>query len=432
MLAGQGGRRTACCPLFASIVVHMRSLPEATRTRGCLPMRLLFALAVAMTSACSDPASLQSPEAPAPVTTAMDDGAYLSRIDPLGGQWRVEQVGDDKFAIHDARIDFSAGGFLNHSAGCGGGYPAFYRLSGEQVTITRLEPIQVGKCSGAEAEDRTAAAASERQLAAFIDQLATWSRPDDQTLILTGKDGTQAVLTRPVEPHPELAGRWLIESIGDQPLVTERRPATLLISMDSIGAHADCNSMGGLFTIPAPGQISVGGPLVSTAIGCATEDAAEDALMVSGMTSATAYQLQGDRLVFTGGPGMKLRRPPPANRELAGEYVACGNTLLGGYHEGPITLTIDARTMRDNAECTADYSVDGPRLTLSMQNDPTCANTAPPFEPGHPTGIGGSISMLAVAKPDGFGFDSEGHLILRTARGLLTMCRKGDPPPFGG
>jgi hypothetical protein len=40
--------------------------------------------------------------------------------------------------------------------------------------------------------------------------------------------------------------------------------------------------------------------------------------------------------------------------------------------------------------------------------------------------------MLAVAQPDGFGFDEEGRLILRTGRGLLTICRKGSPPPFGG
>lgn len=397
-------------------------------------MRLLLIFAVATANACTDPADTVPTVEPAGalLTYAVDDGTYLSRIDPLGGQWQIQRIGDHDFTVHDARIDFSAGGFLNHSAGCSGGYPAFYRLIGEQVTITRLEPIQVGKCSAAEAENRTAAAASEQQLAAFVDELAIWSRPDDRTLILTGKDGTRAVLTRPVEPHPELAGRWLIESIGDQPVVTERRPATLLISMESIGAYADCNSMGGLFTIPAPGRISVSGPLVSTAIGCASEDAAEDALMVSGMTSATAYQLQGGRLQFTGGLGMKLHRPPPPNRNLAGQYEACGNTLLGGYHEGPITLAIDNQTMRDNAGCTAAYTAQGPELTLSTQDDPTCANTAPPFEPGYPTGIGGPISMLAVAQPDGFGFDDQGHLVLRTARGLLTMCRKGDPPPFGG
>ena len=71
---------------------------------------------------------------------------------------------------------------------------------------------------------RAASAASERRLAAFLDQLAGWQRPDDRTLILTAKDGTRATLTRPVEPHPEIAGRWIIESIGGKPLVTERRP----------------------------------------------------------------------------------------------------------------------------------------------------------------------------------------------------------------
>jgi heat shock protein HslJ len=402
--------------------------------RVWLLMRLLFLIAAAAASACTDPTAPQRVETPdrAPTEMLVDDGAYLRSIDPLGGQWRVERVGKDDFTVHDARIDFSAGGFLNHSAGCSGGYPAFYRLSGEQLMVTRLEPIRIGKCSPAAPEARTKAAASEQQLAAFLDQVATWSQPDDRTLVLTGKDGTEALLTRPIEPHPELAGRWRIESIGDQPLVTERRPPTLSISMGGIGAYADCNSMGGSFTIPAPGRIVVAGPMISTAIGCLPEDAAEDDLMAQAMTSATAYQLQGDRLVFTGGPGMTLRRPPLPNRELAGEYEACGNTLLGGYHEGPITLAIDSQKMRDNAGCTAAYTAEGPRLTLRLEADPACANPAPPFEPGRPTGIGGHISVLAVAQPDGFGFDDEGRLILRTARGLLTMCRKGDPPPFGG
>lgn len=396
-------------------------------------MRLLV-LAVAAVSSCTDPVEPQQTELPsrAPAAVAVDDGSYLRRIDPLGGQWHVEQIGNDDFTVHQARMDFSAGGFLNHSAGCRGGYPAFYRLSGEQLTVTRIEPIRIGKCWPAEPAARTAAAASERQLAAFLDQVATWRQPDDRTLVLTGKDGAQALLKRSVEPHPDLAGRWRIESIGDQPLVTERRPPTLSISMGGIGAYADCNSFGGSFAIPAPGRITVEGPLVSTAIGCLSEDAAEDALMAQAMTSATGYLLQEDRLVFTGGPGMILRRPPPVNRALAGDYQACGNTLLGAFHEGPITVAIDNKQMRDNAGCIAGYKAEGPRLVLDLQEGPACANPAPPYEPGKPTGIGGHISMLAVAQPDGFGFNDEGHLILRTGRGLLTLCRKGAPPPFGG
>ena len=128
---------------------------------------------------------------------------------------------------------------------------------------------------------------------------------------------------------------------------------------------------------------------------------------------------------------MVVRRPPEPDRHLAGEYKSCGNTLLGGYHEGPITLAIDNATMRDNAGCTATYTTEGPDLALDLQDGPACANAAAPYEPGKPAGLGGNISTLAVAQPDGFGFDEEGRLILRTGRGLLSMCRKGAPPPFG-
>ncbi len=359
-------------------------------------------------------------------STAVDDGTYLDRIDPLGGQWNVEQIGAEDFTRFNARIDFSAGGFLNHGAGCSGGYPAFYRLEGDRFTVIRREEVRIGKCASA------AAAASERRLANFLDEAVGWSKPVNRTLVLTAKDGSRAVLSRPTEPHPELAGRWFIETIGGAPLVTERRPPTVSISMGSISAHADCNSIGGPFTIAAPGRIAVSKQLISTERGCTPEDAAEDALMTQAMASATAYRLQNGRLVFTGEPGMVLRRPSPVNRALAGEYRACGNTLLGAYPDGPITLTIDEQAMRDNAGCTASYRSQGPRLVLRLDESAACARPSPPFVPGEAVMIGGQISTLAVARPGGFGFDDQGRLILRTTRGLLSMCRKGSAPPFGG
>jgi heat shock protein HslJ len=405
-------------------------LPEGM---SAWPLGLVLA-AAAMVAACTPWATSPISETPSSssVVTISDDGTYLRLIDPLGGQWGVERVGSDDFTRYQAWVNFGAGGFLNHSAGCGRGYPAFYRLDGEKLAITRLEPIKTGKCSGATPGAIAASVASERRLAAFLDNVASWSQGDDRTLVLTGKNGTQALLTRPIEPNPEIAGRWLIDSIGGRSFETERRPATLKIEQGGIGANADCNSMGTSFTIPAPGRIAITGPAISTLIGCPADDAAEDALISRAITSATAYRLQGRRLEFMGGPGMVLHRPPPPDRRLEGEYEACGNTLLGAYHEGPITLTIAGPEMRDNAGCTATYAADGPRLRLNLRGGPACANPAPPYEPGKPTGIGGSISMLAVAQPDGFGFDEEGRLILRTGRGLLTICRKGSPPPFGG
>lgn len=213
--------------------------------------------------------------------------------------------------------------------------------------------------------------------------------------------------------------------------MTERRPPTLTIAMGSIGVVADCNSMGAPFSIPSPGRIMVTSPIVGTEIGCGPEDLAEDALMTEAITGATAFRLDNGRLIFTGGPGMVVRRPPPPDRRLAGKYKSCGNTLLGGYHEGPITLAIDRRTIRDNAGCVAEYTTEGSRLILRLAESSACAASATPYIPGEPVSVGGAISTLAVTRPDGFGFSETGQLMLRTHRGLLTLCRAGAPPPFG-
>lgn len=413
--------------LILGAILAYGSFREMTR-QSCLVILLTVA-------GCTSPVTAPVPQPPASASIAAgaeDDGTYLRRIDPLGGQWRVEQLGGRDFTRFNASINFSGGGFLNHGAGCGGGYPAFYRLEGDRISITRLEKVQIGKCASASTTNRTDAADSELRLASFLDQLVGWSRPDERTVLLKARDGESALLTRPVEPHPEIAGRWLIESIAGKALVTEQRPPTLSISMNSVGVYADCNSMGGTFTVPAPGQIAVKGPFISTLIGCSAEDAAEDGLMMAAISGATGFRIEGDRLIFTGGRGMVVRRPPPPDRRLAGEYTACGDTLLGAYHEGPITLVIDGDTMVDNAGCSASYNTSGPELALTLKNGPACASTAPPFVPGQPVAVGGPVSPLATVRPDGYAFDEEGRLILRTNRGLLKMCRKGWPPPMGG
>jgi hypothetical protein len=87
--------------------------------------------------------------------------------------------------------------------------------------------------------------------------------------------------------------------------------------------------------------------------------------------------------------------------------------------------------MRDSAGCVADYTAEGPRLSLRLHGGPACAPKATPYVPREPVGIGGAISSLAVAPPTGFAFDKNGILILRTHRGHLAMCRKGAPKPFG-
>lgn len=368
---------------------------------------------------------------PVAATEAKDDGTYLERIDPLGGQWLVEQIGREDFRrFENANVTFQSGGFLNHGAGCGGGHAAFYRLDGQRLTITRREPVRIGKCEDS-AAGAAAAANSEAVLGRVLDQANTWSKPNSGTLVLRAADGTEALLTRPVEPHPDLAGRWLIETVGGKRFVTERRPAILSINRGGIGAAADCNSLSASFTVPAPGRLVVDGQIIATEMGCPPDDMAEDTLMARAIAGARAYRIEGDRLIISGSPGMTLRRPQPSNRRLAGDYESCGNTLLGAYHEGPITLRFDGSTVSDNAGCRATYRADGPALFLTLSDGPACAAKAPPFPPGEAVPVGGAISTLAVTKPDGYGFTESGQLMLRTNRGLLALCRKGDSRTFG-
>jgi hypothetical protein len=128
---------------------------------------------------------------------------------------------------------------------------------------------------------------------------------------------------------------------------------------------------------------------------------------------------------------MTLRRPASPDRRLAGDYESCGNTLLGGYHDGPITHRFASGSVTDNAGCTASYSTAGPDLAVTLGNGRSCSGKAVPYVAGEPIPVGGAISTLAVLRPDGFGFTDDGQLVVRTNRGLLTMCRKGQPKPFG-
>src|SRR5687767_7748737 len=97
--------------------------------------RILYLAAILSASSCGV-SEMAAPPEPAPglrpaSTGAVDDGTFLERIDPLGGQWAVERIGDEDFTRFKGWINFNAGGFLNHGAGCSGGYPAFYRLDGQ-------------------------------------------------------------------------------------------------------------------------------------------------------------------------------------------------------------------------------------------------------------------------------------------------------------
>ena len=354
------------------------------------------------------------------VDSPHDDGTYLARIDPLGGNWRVMSIGDLQAGAYESWVNFAEGGFLNHGGRCGGGAPAFYQIDGEKIVFSRFETPQYGKC------EEPNGVAFDRALTALIDRATIWQKPNAETLVLTAADGTRAVLTKPPVLRPDINGRWQMVSIGGEPF-----PATMTIGNDWMSAHADCNSISFDFAVPEPGKIVVK-DWIQTSMGCGKEREARDKKLARSVSAATSYSIDDEqRLVFGGPQSIILRRPAPADTSLAGDYEHCGNTTLGAYHAGPVTMRIASDTMTDNAGCTARYIADGPELSLTLGDEAACKQTAPPYRPREPIEIGGEYSPLALATPDGWAFTEDGVLKLRTPRGSLNLCRKGAPRPFG-
>jgi len=99
----------------------------------------------------------------------------------------------------------------------------------------------------------------------------------------------------------------------------------------------------------------------------------------------------------------------------------CNNSTLPDLsHDGEVWLEFGAGTVRDQAGCVASYETAGATLRLLLGEAPACRTAALPRRGA--AEIGGPRSALAQFRPDGFAWDEEGRLRLRTHRGLLALC----------
>ncbi|ANU06852.1 META domain-containing protein [Paraurantiacibacter namhicola] len=349
-------------------------------------------------------------------TTVPMGEAALAQIDPLGGTWIVRSVGMRDFPGDWGRVNFSGGGFFTHEAGCGGGHPAFYQARADgTLEVRRREAVRIGKCEGDWAPD------FERRLAAFFDKAATWSR-DGDVLRLTDSDGQVAVLERPADPVPALAGRWQIVTIGGQVWTGSVTP-TVQFQPGWMSGSAGCNTGGAQWSAPAPGRIAVGS-FAATQMGCSQELLESDSRLFGALAGVTGYEAGAEgRMVLTGRQEIVLERPPAPSARLKGRYRGCGNTIIGLYG-GELTMDFASDTATDQAGCRASYSVDGTALSLDFDDSPACSTPRiDRWDEGRDY-AGREVSTLALLRPDALAFDETGQLVMRAADGrTLTLCR---------
>ena len=344
---------------------------------------------------------------------AQADGSYLARIDPLGGSWSLESLGGENVSARRGYLTADGGGFISHGAQCGGGFPLFYKVDGDRIATTRREPVRPGKCGGARGAE-----AFERRWAAFLDDAVRWEREGD-TLRLASADGAVAVLSRPTFPFPEIAGRWKVVAIGGKPFDASAR-----FLPSGLSAQARCNTLWASYAA-GPNGIDVEDNPAATQQGCTPTLLEEDGKLFGAFARVTGHRIESGRLVLTGGPGLELIRPDPTDRRLAGRFETCGNSMLGASTDGDATLVFARYTVTDAAGCRASYRVERERLFIDRPDDPRCAGDPATYDPGMGASAlhGRTRSSLAVLRPDGFAFDEEGRLVLRTVVDNWTLCR---------
>jgi heat shock protein HslJ len=204
-------------------------------------------------------------------------------------------------AAAEARLVFG-GGEYSTQAGCGN-FGGFYSVEGPRIRVRPRDPVRTGKCSS------RAAARLEAALAGFVAQASLYTFLPDGSLRIIARDGRFGLFRRPPHAVPALAGPWLVEGIGGDPIAWSRR-AQLLFEEERVSASAECNHYGARVRPAGSGFLVTGG--AATEMACDPERMAFDARLFAAVAKARRWaKLPGGRVRLEGtGEPLLLTRPP--------------------------------------------------------------------------------------------------------------------------
>ena len=253
--------------------------------------------------------------APAPVPETPKEAVSVvpAATPPILGRWFVDSVDDLEFPKPEtglrAFVDFDESGFLSHAASCGGGYPAFFTLAGQAISVTRREAVIYAKCDSSAGERR------ERALTAALDAAASWALEGDR-LTISASDGSVIRLSRPTEPIPELGGEWVVVSIGGKPF-DEGPTARVTLTRGFMGGTGGCNLLSTQYDATRSGDFRMTGMLTTTQMACDTVLMQRDAALFGALGSTTGWSARPDGgLTLTGPQDIVLRRPAGRETQL--------------------------------------------------------------------------------------------------------------------
>jgi heat shock protein HslJ len=198
----------------------------------------------------------------------------------------------------DVREFNEVGGFL----GCNY-FGGRFQQDGDQLALNDITTTSLNECQDA------AVSLQEGEVLAALKTAESYFISDDVLIIQAGERELRFQAEPPPPITPLTGSVWLLETAvqrsGDQATghtVPEWLPVTAAFADGQISGHDGCNSYGGPYQVEGE-QFSVG-EIARTAAGCDDETILLfSELLLTGLTTAESYALDGDRLTirFPGG-----------------------------------------------------------------------------------------------------------------------------------
>ena len=181
------------------------------------------------------------------------------------------------------------------------------------------------------------------------------------------------------------AHEWVLDRDDSSLAVDDDNPVTLGVDGDTVSGRAPCNTYRGAFDLGDDGSVEIG-PLALTRMACPGSAMEAENEFVAALEAVDHVEADVDRMVLTGGDGVRLSfRSYDAEELLVGTWTITGvatgdsiDSMLDGTEptisfgeDGDLTMETGCNTAGSSWELDGDeLTIDRPRTTLMACDDP--------------------------------------------------------------
>ena len=182
------------------------------------------------------------------------------------------------------------------------------------------------------------------------------------------------------------AHEWVLDRDDSSLTVDDDNPVTLGVDGDTVSGRAPCNTYRGAFDLGADDSVEIG-PLALTRMACPGSAMEAENEFVAALEAVDHVEVDVDRMVLTGGDGVRLSfGSSDADELLVGTWTITG-VATGDSVDSVIVGTEPTITFGDDGEVTMEtgcntagstWELDGDELTVGRPRSTLMACEDPP------------------------------------------------------